>query len=204
MSYERVYDRIETAKCACGNGQVVRHSYMDMNDWNQERSGTYGDEIQCTECAKKYHIESYSHRINQPWWDGDGIVTNIFLVPNGKTLKYTLEPKSFIFQPNEKVMSEYTKDEINAMISDMRKNKFSTRLDLDSSKKVVSEYYYRYKKRSLPAIIDMLLSCIEDYDSFEMNHSKMIAFRDSEAKQLEENRKLYNETLSCSFPLKYE
>ena len=153
MSWDTVYDRLKKPSCACGKGIVIWHTYMEMNDWNQIRDDYYGEEIQCEHCGRKYHIEHDIKHFICPSWEGDGVRDTTYLIPNGMTLQHDIMPKHFNFHLDEKVVAFYTKDSLQSVVDDMTTNRYSTRLTLSDSKNIVSLYYPKYRKRSLPNII---------------------------------------------------
>ena len=204
MSYETMYDRIETATCACGNGTVTQHSYMEMDDWNRTRSGVYGQEIQCEECKSKYHIEHITKYFFQPKWKGDGTITNYYLVPNGKTAMLNTSTKHFVFNFTENCVAYHTIAELKDIIKDMQTNKFSTRLALSASKEVHKAYYKRYHKKGLPALIYILQDCVLNYDTYEWTYEKLNAFKVEEKMEIEKNSQIIKEVLSESFPIYFK
>ena len=205
MSYERMREELQKATCACGKGTVVRTYYYDMNDWNQTREGYTDEEIQCPACQEKYHIESTTRHYNCPRWDGDGIITDYFLVPIGKTLHLQSKvSRSFSYRFDDCCVSDYPLDTLNAVIADMKENKYSTRLTLDSSKEIVGRYYRSYKKKSLPAIITILQECVDNYSSYEWTYEKMQEYKKALQKETDEHNRIIKEVLSESYPLDFK
>ena len=208
MSWERMYDRKEQAVCACGEGFVERNSYREGDDWNRFREGVENEEIRCDKCAEKYHIEHWIKRYNCMPWEGDGIIDTTYLVPNGKTLNVQTEPKRLPFECfvnfNEQAVALYSKEDLQAAIEDMKTNKFSTRLSLETSKELVSAYFKDKKSKKLANIIVALDLCTKNYDNFEWTYVKVKEFRKEEAKLLKENKKELEQTLSESYRLKFE
>lgn len=204
MSYERMYDRIERAVCACGMGEVIHHTYEDMNDWNQTRSGIYGEEILCPACKGKYHIEHITRTFPQPKWDGDGIVTTYYLVPIGKTVNLQTKPRPHSFTFDQACVAKYTKEELSNVVSDMKESRYSTRLALDDSKKIVSAYERRYKKRGLPQIIAVLEKCIQNYSGYNLTHDSFAELQEMEQARITENQKIIDAVLKESFQLNFK
>lgn len=93
MSWDTMYDRLERSRCACGKGVAIRHSYMKMDDWNRSEDGYYGEEIQCNDCSKKFHIEHDIKYYLCPSWKSDGISDMSYLIPNGMTLAHDVQQK---------------------------------------------------------------------------------------------------------------
>lgn len=203
-----MYDRKEQAVCACGEGFVKRNSYQEGDDWNRFREGVENEEIRCGKCAEKYHIEHLVKRYNCMPWDGDGIIDTTYLVPNGKTINIQSEPKRLPFECfvnfNEQAVALYSKEDLQAAIEDMKTNKFSTRLSLETSKNLVSAYLRDKKSKKLANIIKALDFCIENYDNFEWTFAKVKEFRKEEAKLLKDNEKELEQTLSESYELNFE
>lgn len=208
MSWERMYDREEIAICACGNGFVKRNSYQKDDDWNRYRTGVENERIECGICADKYHIEHLVKHYNCMSWEGDGIVDTTYLVPNGETLNIKTEPESLPFENyvffDKKAVALFTKEELQAAIDDMRNSKFSTRLSLETSQKLVSIHFRDKKSKKLLNVITALEYCIENYDSFEWTYDKVQAFRKEEASMLKNNRKELKQTLTISHELKFK
>lgn len=205
MSYERMREDLQQATCACGRGKVIRTYYYEMDDWNRTRDGYEGEEINCDACKTKYHIESTEQHYSCPKWKGDGIVTNFFLVPNGKTLHPAYKNSvHFSYQFKDRCVSDFPLDTLNDVLIDMRENKYSTRLSLEASKKIVKMYYQSYKKKSLPAIIGILQACVDNYYSFEWTYEKKQEYDKELQKEIEERHKMIDEVLSESYPLNFK
>ena len=79
MSWDRT-EYTETAICACGKGTIVRLAYIEDDDWNRTQGGIISEEICCTECKEKIHIEHYIQHYFCPPWKGDGIMDRTYLV----------------------------------------------------------------------------------------------------------------------------
>lgn len=205
MSYERIQDKIESAVCACGKGKVIRHYYFDMNDWNQIRDGYYGEEIQCNECKKKYHIESISKSYTCPKWEGDGVVTTYYLVPNGKSLYRTHNYETpFGHQFSDSCVSDYKIEILESVVKDMVDNKYSTRLTQDASIEIFNRYYSLYKKKRLKPIISILQNCIDNYNSYEWTYDKAQAYKKKMQQVIETEDETIRKTFSESYTLNFE
>lgn len=201
-----MYEHSQKAVCACGNGYVTRKTYMDGDDWNRYREGTFDEKIECVECARKYHLESISKSFSTP--NGYETMTKDYLVPNAMTLKLQTEPVSLPFEHFavfvDNAVARYPKEELKASIEDMKVSKYSTRVTRDSSKELVGLYQRCNKSRSLPKIIETLEYCVADYDKFEWTYNKVMLFREEENKQLDANKDKLKKTLSESYELRYE
>lgn len=205
MSYERMREYTQQSKCACGRGIVVRTYYSEMDDWNRIRDGYENEEIRCETCKDKYHIESTTRTYSCPSWKGSGIVTNYFLIPNGKTLHLTCKTtREFNYCFKNNCVSDYTLENLKAVISDMKTSKYSTRLLLDNSKEIVKKYQQFYKKKSLPAIIEVLQECVDNYNSFEWAYEKTQEYNKKLQQEIDENQKIINDTLAESYPLEFK
>ena len=88
--------------------------------------------------------------------------------------------------------------------ADMKENKYSTRLTLDSSKEIVGRYYRSYKKKSLPAIITILQECVDNYSSYEWTYEKMQEYKKALQKETDEHNRIIKEVLSESYPLDFK
>ena len=186
MSWDR-FEFTEVAQCACGKGYVVRVAYTEDDDWNRSRSGIINEEIACENCRTQYHIEHVIRHYSCPSWEGDGISDKAYLVPNSLTIPEQISEEQILFTVEEEIVSIYSCDEIHAVKADMTKNKYSTRLELENSRRIVSIYEKRYKKKRLAPIIDMLCSIEQQYDKYEWTPEKIAAYRDAEKAKIREN-----------------
>jgi len=205
MSCGTIYDRLEQSHCACGEGVVIRHSYKRMGFRNRSENGYYGEEIQCNECRRKYHIEYNKIHNSCPLWEGDDINDIPYLIPNGMTLKHDVSQNNlyFYFDLDEKIVSYLEKDKLQNVFDDMIKNKSNTRLKLAESKGIVELYYQRYHKRRLQNIIMLLQKCICDYDSYEWTFEKMQEHKMKEQQRINANIQIINNTLAQSYKLEF-
>lgn len=201
MSWDYI-DRKQSSVCACGKGQVTRIEYSGMNDWNQTREGYRDETIECKDCKKKYHIEHitgsyYAHKGDEGTFQKD------YLVPNGETINPPEVSMPYLgFE--EKIIASYNKTELSEVIADMQKNKFSTRLELDNSKKIVSEYKYFRKKCSIPPIIDFIKDLIDNYDSHKWTKEKYKKQQALVEKSQKKNNDIRKDVLSRSYLLNFE
>lgn len=203
MSYDRMREETQTATCACGQGTVTRLWYYEMDDWNRTRDGYSDLTIHCNNCKSKYHIEHCTHHFSQPKWKGDGIRTDYYLVPNGKTVHHTANTKYFHFNLQETWVSEYPLESLKEALADMQSSRYSTRLSINSSRAILDDYFRRYKKKSLAPIISLLQECVTSYNSYEWTFEKMQVYKEEEKKIIDENNKIINEVLQESYPLNF-
>lgn len=117
-------------------------------------------------------------------WDGDGTSDTTYLVENGYSLNHKTKVENLpIYGLEESFVASFTKEELLKSLEEMQSVKYSTELQLPSSKQIVALYFKRYKKRSLPGIIDYLQACREKYDSFKWNPDTVKKYYEKE-KQL--------------------
>lgn len=193
----------EIAPCACGKGMVVRLAYTEEDDWNRSRSGIIGEKIKCENCCAQYHIEHVIRCYPCPKWDGDGVVDKAYLVPNSIYIPAKISEKRFDFSIDEQIVSTFSYEEIYAARADMIKNRYSTRLELESSREIVSIYEKRYKKKKLVPIVDML-SCIEQrYDEYGWTQEKLAAYREEEKEMIGANEREIATAIAQSIPLEF-
>lgn len=206
MSWERMSERKEKAVCACGKGLVTRISYTEGDDWNRYREGTYGEKIECDECARKYHIEPISKSYLTS--EGYETVTTDYLVPNDMTLKIKTEPTRLPYEYHlnfsENAVALFSKEELQAAIEDMKKSKYSTRVSFASSKRLAELHLKCKKSKSLAKVIASLESCILNYENYEWTHDKVIEYKEQERLEIEENQKKLQQALQKSHKLRYE
>lgn len=202
MSWERT-EYTETAVCACGKGKVVRRAYIEDDDWNRTRNGTISEGICCSECNDKFHIEHYTQHYFCPPWQGDGIIDRTYLVPNDLTIPSELSEKTFCFSIDEQIVSKYSLEEILAVKSDMNRNKYSTRLERKSSQEIVTLYAKKYKKKSLPPIVELLSNIESHYEKYEWTPERLKEFRNKEEIKIQERKQIISEILEQSFELDF-
>ena len=85
----------------------------------------------------------------------------------------------------------------------MQTNKYTTRLELGSSREIVLLYQRRYKKKSLKMIIPVLETIIQNYDKYEWTPETITEYRTTEEKDLSKNNKAIDEAISKSFELNF-
>lgn len=195
MSWDRIEFQ-EAASCACGKGRVIRTAYQEDDDWNRFRSGSFGEKIECPDCLKKYHIEHLIRHFFQYKWDGDGISDTTYLVENGYTLNHKTSVNGLSVNGlEESIVATFTQKDLLQSLEEMKSAKYSTKLQLPSSKQIVSLYFKRYKKRSLSGIIDYLQACIEKYDSFKWNPNTVKEYYEKEKQLAADGQQKLDEAL---------
>lgn len=202
MSWDR-FDYTEIALCACGNGNIIRHAYTEYDDWNRQRDGITSEEIKCDNCSHKYHIEHHVRYYQCHSWDGDGIVDKTYLVPNGITIPNELSKKDFHFKLDEQIVSQFSLTEISAAKSDMLKNKYSTRLELQISRDIVELFFKEYKRRSLPPIIALLKDIENNYGHYEWTSERLKKYRNNEENQIAERKQAIANIIEKSIELSF-
>ena len=208
MSWEVMYDSKEIATCACGKGIVSRCHCHEGDDWNRYRDSYHDNIIECEECRVKYHIETRTERYFCMPWDGDGIVTRVYLVPNGKSLNITTEYTRLPFEQfadfRKHVVALYSKEQLVKVLQEMEEKKYSTRLESKESLEIVREHERWEKSRNLKTIGAVLRECITQYDEYEWTLPKVKAFRDEEAATLKKNKEQLQVVLSESHELEFK
>lgn len=202
MSWERT-EYVEVAKCACGEGTVVRHSYIEDDDWNRIRDGVISEEICCDACKKNYHIEHYARHCFCFSWEGDGIVDKAYLVPDNLSIPSEIHKRTFSFELDEQIVAAYCLEEIINVKLDMIQNKYSTRLERQSSKDIVNLFVKKHKRRSLEPIVELLNYIENQYEKYEWTHQRLSEFRDQERIRIQENKKSIAAILDQSFELDF-
>ncbi|MFV0476122.1 MAG: hypothetical protein ACK5MQ_18250, partial [Pikeienuella sp.] len=107
-----------------------------------------------------------------------------YLVPKELTLDINTSEKIFNFKFDEQIISLYSKNEISSMVEDMKKNKYSTRVEFEETKIIIDIYYRKYKKKRLNLIVDVLTDSLIKYDTYKWTKDKMEQFRKQEAKEI--------------------
>lgn len=202
MSWDR-WEYTEYATCACGKGQVVRKAYREDDDWNRSRSGIISEAIQCPKCEKEYHIEHYVKYTLSPKWEDDGIIDKTYLIPNKMTLSHNVRTKEFNFSLDEEIVAIFSLNDIENAKNDMVKNKFSTRLELSCSAHIVAMYYGRYKKKSLPPIVELLSKIEKNYSQYKWHYKKYCEYRTKEQTEIKENEKIIQDVIHHSILLNF-
>ena len=208
MSWERICEKKETAVCRCGKGKVVIVRYREGDDWNRFREGVLSETIECVECRKNYHIEHKKAHYKCMPWEGDGELDVVYLVPNGLTLNICTEAERLPFEHfvffDINAVGRFTKEELSLAVKDMIDSKFSTRLKENSSKTLVELFYRANRSKKLSNVIRAVNECIEKYDSYEWNYSRVVEFRKEEKHKIEKNKELLNRNLDQSFRLSFD
>ncbi len=195
MSWDRI-EYQEAASCACGKGRVIRTAYQEDDDWNRFRSGSFGEEIECSDCSKKYHIEHLIRHFFQYKWDGEGISDTTYLVENGYSLNHKTKVENLpIYGLEERFVASFTKEELLKSLEEMQSVKYSTKLQLPSSKQIVALYFKRYKKKSLSGIVEYLQICISKYDSFKWNPNTVKEYYEKEKQLAADGQQKLDEAL---------
>lgn len=203
MSWDTV-EYIEEATCVCSNGKVIRRIYESSNDWNQHRQGTNEERILCKYCNEKYHIEHYVSYYSCPTWIGDGVDDNVYLVPNGMHIPKPISEKSFTFSVEQRIVSMFPLEEITKSKEDMISSKYSTRVKLETSKKIIYVYNYLCKRRSLPPIIEMLRNIEKKYNNFRWTYEKMKLYLEKEQETIKRNKEEIKNVISQSYKLDFK
>lgn len=208
MSWERMFDRTEKAVCACGEGFVTRNCYEEGDDWDRYRTGLENEIIECEKCSSEYHIEHLMKHYNCPKWVGDGVVDTAYLVPNGHTLQMQIEPERLPFECSvnfeKTAVALFKKEDLLVAIDDMKKSKYSTRLSLEISQRLVSLYHKTKKSKKLSNVVAAIEICINNYDSYEWTFDKVQKFREEETVKLKKNCEELQQILSSSIELKFK
>ena len=204
MSWDKI-EYTEKAKCACGHGAVLRRMFREDDDWNRTRFGCISEEIECLDCSSKYHIEHHVRHYHCMPCDGDGISDRVFLVPNGIKIPEVKTEKIFSFTKfDEEIVSLFSIDDIAHIINDMQENKFSTKLKMQDSQKVVKIYHKKYKKRNLKAIVEILQQIIQNYDCYTWTKNKIKKYKEIERQNIIDNDKMIEQAIALSFELDFK
>ena len=203
MSWDR-YEFDEISKCACGNGLVIKHCWREDDDWNRSRDGVSGYDIECFECRKKYHVQSIKRYYSCYSWEGDGICTTEYLTPKELNMPDPMY-KSHIQTKNidEEIASLFTIDELKSIIVDMTQSKYSTRVKLDKSKRVIRAFNKRRHIKALSKIIPVLHEIVQKYDSYKWHPDTVAEFYRKEDYKIKENRKAIKDIIAKSFELQF-
>lgn len=195
----------EIAVCACGGGTVIRHMQQRDDDWNRSKTLCLGEELNCSNCKTKYHIEHQIKHFPCLSWKGDGVSDRVFLVPNGISIPSVKSESHFSFSEIDKeIVANISLSEIKESINDMIENKYTTRLKLSSSHSIVRIYQKRYKKKSLNLIVPILKEIVQNYNSYEWTPEKIEDYRKVEQKDIEENNKAIEDAIKQSFELNFK
>lgn len=205
MSWDRwTYD--EYSDCACGKGKIIAHCWQADDDWNRSESGINSIEITCHDCKKNYHLETIHRYSWCPPWKGSGHSTSYFLVPNGLEIPRVISRKSeydFYNSFEEQIACQFTYQDIQAVVTDMKDSKYSTRVTLDKSKHLVYLFSKATKTKSLNKIVPALEDILSNYDNYEWNFEKIKKFREEEEVIIAENEKKIEAVKAKSFSLDF-
>ena len=168
---------------------MIQH--MASDDWNRTRGEGTEYEIKCDSCRKKYHIAQSGYH---------------YLVPNGIEMPHGKRRRSFYSfysTVKEEIACSFSQHTLQEVLSDMKANKYSTRLTNDVSKHIVSMYYRRKKRRNLPEIILCLEEIVKNYNNYEWNSDKIKEYRKQEEKEIEDNEAKIDAVIKVSFKLNF-
>ncbi len=203
MSWDR-YEYDEQSPCACGKGRVIKHRYMEDDDWNRIRSGTLGYDIECPVCKNKYHVQSITRHYFCLPWKGSGVDTREYLVPVGVNLPSPIQESTIQTQTiEEDIASKFTVFELTKVLKDMNDSKYSTRVQLENSKTIVRmfERYEHYK--SLSKIIPILQSVIQKYDTFQWHPDTVADYYRREELKIQQTEEMIAKVLTQSYELHF-
>lgn len=190
MSWEK-YSHTYASPCACGAGEVIMIQHMASDDWNRIRGEGVEYEIKCESCKEKYHIARSGYH---------------YLVPNGIEMpigKRCRSFYSFYSSVEEEIACSFSQHTLQEVLYDMKTSKYSTRLTLDVSKRIVKMYYHRIKRRSLPEIIQCLEKIVNNYNDYKWNRDKIEEYRKQEQKEIDDIEKKRNAVIQVSFKLNF-
>lgn len=86
----------------------------------------------------------------------------------------------------------------------MIKNKYSTRLQKNSSKEIVKLYQKRNHRKSLPPIISLLNNIEIHYKEYPWNPERIKEFEENEQREIDENRRNITNVLNQCFKLEFK
>lgn len=203
MSWDR-WDYDEESLCACGKGKVIKHSYREDDDWNRAREGVTGVDILCPYCKSKYHYGSITRHYFCMPWDGDGISIKEYLVPNGFEIPKVITPQSY-FGNNvkERIVCQVTKEELQAVIEDMKSNKYSTRVKMDKSNTIIGICEKGLNTKYLKKIIPILEEILASYEQYEWNPDTIAEYKRQEAERIKQNEKNITDVIAKSYKLDF-
>lgn len=115
-----------------------------------------------------------------------------------------INEKHFDFNVDEEIVSIFSYAEIHAVKADMVKNKYSTRLELQNSRDIVSIYEKRYKRRQLTPIIDLLSRIEQQYNRYEWTPQKMAEYKSEEKERIIKNEMEINAVIDHSTLLMFK
>lgn len=204
MSWDR-FEYIESAICACGKGTVIKHCYQEDDDWNRSRNGCTEVRILCQKCKSQYHFESVQQHFFQFRWMGDGIVTKEYLVPNGLRIPAVkIQNTNFNTNPKEAVVNIVTKEELVAIIEEMKCKKYSTQIELLKGKEIINICKKKLKTRSFKKIIPFLQDISASYDTYKWNPITIAEYQKQEAQDIKKNQEEIAGIISQCYELTFQ
>lgn len=206
MSWDR-HNYDEQSKCACGNGKIIKHCWQADDDWNRSETGIYSIDFSCSNCDKNYHLEKIDRYSWCPPWKGDGHSTRYYLVPNGIKMPNVIERKSdydFFNTFEEQIACQFTFQDIQAVVNDMKESKYSTRVKLDNSNRIISLFSKAKKTKALNKIVPSLEAILSNYDSYEWTFEKIKKYREDEEEMISKNEKKIAHVISKSYELDFQ
>lgn len=194
MSYEEDYRKPYRAKCACGQGFLRYYKVYLSNDWGQEKKNDTPVEIVCVDCESKYHYEN--------------TCGHDYLVPNGLTFP-TKEPhldRKFFYDDKEKIIEQFDRNDIEAIITDMTapKRRFIKNLSTKLALKFADIWYSNHGKKSLAPMISYLQSILDEFDAIKESYDQKTVFRNRYIKECEDYSQLLKQIEEQSFRLNFQ
>ena len=98
---------------------------------------------------------------------------------------------------------EYTRNEIEKVINDMIRNKYSTRVQLKSSREIIVIYEKCYRRKSLKEVIPFLKEIINNYDQYHWTPEKIKEYKQLEKKKIKENENEIKKVLDKCYELHF-
>lgn len=201
MSWETLESRSQ-ARCACGKGTVVQIKRERSDDWNRSQRVSQSEEILCADCKIKYHIQHLVRHYPCRPWDGDGVSDRVFLVPNGVEMPPVIAKKDFSFSTvEENIVSSTPLKTIKACIDDMETNKYSTRMQLNDSHRIVALFEKYRKTKSLKRIIPVLDEIVQNYDNYKWTPESIEEYKKQEKVEIQKNEQVIQKVISQSYEL---
>lgn len=201
MSWETIESE-RFSVCACGKGRVVQRVLERSDDWNRREVLKKNEEILCAECKEKYHIEHLVRHYPCFSWDGDGVSDRVFLVPNGVEMPPVIAKKDFSFSTvEERIVSSMPLKTIKACIDDMLANKYSTRMQLNDSHRIVALFEKYRKTKSLKRIIPVLDEIVQNYDNYKWTPESIEEYKKQEKVEIQKNEQVIQKVISQSYEL---
>ena len=142
-----------------------------------------------------------------PSWIGSGHSTRYYLVPNNIKIPSVITKKNdyeFYDTFEEQLAGQYTKTELYDAINDMQENKYSTRVKLNISKRIIHIFSKAKNTKSLKRIVPQLKTILKNYDNFEWTITKIEKFREEEKKTIADNEEKIAQAISKSYELDFK